>query len=127
MQFILEEDSITIAYDPENNILYCTWRGFQSFATIKPAGDLILQQVREKRGVKILNDNTDVVGHWSDSTEWTQKFWFPAIWQAGVKKFAWVYPEDYFAKISVKAIKPHPSIKFFENLEDARNWLLTNG
>lgn len=125
MQIILEDDSITIAYDPESKILYCTWHGFQSFSTIKPNGDLILQQVLEKKITRILNDNTGVIGHWSDSTEWTQKKWFPQIWEAGVEKFAWVYPQDYFAKISVKAIKHHPSIKFFENLEDARNWLLT--
>jgi hypothetical protein len=62
----------------------------------------ILDAVRAGRAKQILNDNRRVVGTWHDETvlTWARDVWFPALWAAGVREFAWVQSPSVTSRAS---------------------------
>ena len=89
------------------------------------AGGTILDLLKKKKVVKVLNDNTLVTGPWQDAAEWTATVWFPDMIKAGLKHFAWVFSRDIFAELSAKKAMPaNDIVKSFNDLEDARTWLI---
>ena len=125
MESLFKTKSIEITYDPANKYLYCNWIGFQNKQSIMSSGGTILDLLKKKGAKKVLNDNTLVTGPWQDAAEWTATVWFPDMIKAGLKNFAWVFSRDIFAELSAKKAMPaNDIVKSFNDLEDARKWLV---
>ena len=124
MDILYKTSNIEISLDQATHILYCTWLGFQDEQSLKDAGLVIHELFVLNKCSKILNDNTNVIGPWNHSTEWTTTQWFPSMIEAGLKKFAWVFSTDVFAQISAYRVTPNiPVVKTFLSKEKALEWL----
>jgi hypothetical protein len=76
---------------------------------------------------KVFNDNTHVLGNWSEAAEWTGKEWFPAMEEAGLRYFAWIFSPSAFSKLatekSVDLKVGHVITQFFTDIAEADLWL----
>jgi hypothetical protein len=89
------------------------------------AGATIIDLLKKKGAKKVLNDNTLVTGPWQEAAEWTATVWFPDMIKAGLGHFAWVFSRDIFAELSAKKAMPaNDIVKSFNDLEEARKWLI---
>ena len=125
MESLFKAKNIEISYDSANKYLLCNWIGFQNMQSIMTSGATILDLLKKKGASKVLNDNTRVTGPWQEAAEWTATVWFPDMIKAGLKHFAWVFSRDIFSELSAKKAMPaNEIVKSFNDLEDARKWLI---
>ncbi len=72
-----------------------------------------------------MNDNTQVTGPWQEAAEWTAKEWFPAMINAGLRHFAWIFSTNIFSELSAKKAMPASDIvKSFNSAKEAKEWLI---
>ena len=119
-------DYILIQHDRDGGWLYTDWRGYQSVETVKEGCEMMLELVQKYSFTKVLNDNTNVLGIWSGASEWVAVDWFPRMYTAGMKYFAWVYSPGIFSRMSTDRTlaSAHDKVaEVFYNLEEARQWL----
>ncbi|MBT1688897.1 hypothetical protein KK078_20175 [Fulvivirgaceae bacterium PWU37] len=125
---LYDASNVRIEYQEESGILVCVWIGFQTDEQIAVTGQVILDLIHERRITKILNDNREVIGLWAD--EWTRDVWFPKVRESGVKKFAWIFSENIFARMSARraaiaGTTTRPlTIRDFRTTDAAMKWLL---
>lgn len=125
-ELLYKADNIEISFDPQTRIMYCKWIGLQKKEVIVKSGAIILSVLKEKKIIKVLNDNTEVNGPWHDAAEWTAKTWFPSMIEAGLKYFAWIISKDIFAEISARRAMPDTEIvKPCYSYDEAHKWLLS--
>ncbi|ELR73057.1 hypothetical protein C900_00137 [Fulvivirga imtechensis AK7] len=122
---LLREKNLEVTYDPDTNILFCRWIGFQNKEKIMTSGKKILELFKQQKNcAKILNDNREVTGPWQDAAEWTAKEWFPQMEKAGLKHFAWIFSDNIFAELSAKSAQPSSDIvTTFKSFNEAVEWL----
>ncbi len=126
MESLFKAKNIEIFYDTANKYLYCNWIGFQNKQSIMESGGVILEQLKNKGVVKVLNDNTLVTGPWEKAAEWTSTVWFPEMIDAGLLHFAWIFSPNIFSALSAKKAMPaNEIVKSFKSLEEGRKWLIT--
>lgn len=127
LQTLLEESHITIAYDHANEWIYADWRGDQNLTSVQRGGGDILRLMKQQRCYKVLNDNTQVAGMWSEAAEWAGKEWFPSMTSAGLKYFAWVYSPNLYSRLSTDLTLQFAAndaiVATFDDLETAKAWL----
>lgn len=126
LRTLFETSYITISYDYLNDWLHADWTGDQNLETVQTGALQMLQCLRDERCRKVLNDNTRVTSMWSDAAEWGGKEWFPAMTEAGLEYFAWVYSPNVFSRLSTDLTLQHttrPVVLTFDNVETAAAWL----
>ncbi|MDQ2771317.1 MAG: hypothetical protein M3Y54_12545 [Bacteroidota bacterium] len=127
LQTLLEDSTITIAYDHLNEWLYADWHGDQNLASVQNGAGEILRLLVQQRCEKVLNDNTHVTSMWSEAAEWGGKEWFPAITAAGLRYFAWVYSPNVYSRLStdltLQFTTGNAVIATFDDIETAKAWL----
>ncbi|MCG8308936.1 MAG: hypothetical protein MI975_16190 [Cytophagales bacterium] len=123
---LLKKKNVIVEHDKQQNYLYLNWVGFQTEEGIYEAGEDILEIFKKLDCSNVINDNREVQGPWNKASEWTQSYWFPAMIKAGLKKFAWIFPDNVFAELSASKAMPNTEVvhKFYE-YEAAENWLKT--
>ena len=124
---LLESPHLTITDHPTVGWLHADWHGPQNMATVQQGGADLLRLMRASSYDRILNDNTRVASMWSEAAEWAGRVWFPTMEAAGLRHFAWVYPSDVFASLSVDLTLQFASggvvIATFGSLLKAQEWL----
>ena len=122
-----KDTNITIVRSKENDWLEVDWTGFQTVEAVKAGGMRMLAMLKASGFQKVMNDNTNVMGTWSEASDWAGQEWFPMMERAGLKYFAWVYSPSAFSRLSAeKAVDVKVGdtvIQFFTDTEAARNWL----
>ena len=104
-KLLANDPHIKIRYDVMNDTLSADWIGEQTEATVRDGCEKILKFMTVYRCAKLLNDNTNVTGMWSDAAEWVALDWVPRMEKAGCRFLAHVYSPDIYARLSVdKAI-----------------------
>lgn len=117
--------NIEIRFDPETQILFCNWIGFQNEDLLRKSGLIILNLIKQRSCAKILNDNTQVQGPWYHSADWASSTWFPEMIDAGLKHFAWICSKDIFSQLSAKRAMPKGNVvKIFHTYDEALAWLI---
>ncbi|WP_207534783.1 ATP-binding protein [Desertivirga arenae] len=120
--------SISIHYHSKENYLEVKWIGIQTKETVNESGLKILEFVRKTKATRVYNDNSEVIGNWSDTSDHGGKVWFPAMAEVGVSFFAWVMSKDRFSNMaamrSYDMNKSNILIKLFDRQEEAVSWLL---
>ncbi|MBC8032830.1 MAG: PAS domain-containing protein [Chitinophagaceae bacterium] len=123
-------DSITIVFKENTALLEVNWKGYQTFKTVQAGGAMILEFVRRHNVTKVVNDNREVLGSWSDAAEWAGKEWFPMMDEAGVRLFAWIQSPTTFSKLSAEKsvdLKVGNVVtQFFTIKEEALVWIAEN-
>lgn len=122
-----QDSQITIIQNNNKDCLEVDWKGFQTLEAVKKGGMRMFSMLKTNGLHKILNDNTNVMGTWSEASDWAGKEWFPMMEKAGLKYLAWVYSPSAFSRLSAeKAVDVkvgNTVVQFFTDVESARNWL----
>lgn len=126
-ELLFRNNFIAIELDNTDGWMYANWRGYVSHHDVIAGCEKMLELLKEYHIVQILNDNTYVEGIWSAAAKWVAEVWFPALREAGLKQFAWVYSPSVLSRLSTdKTIKnmDTPSyIRTFDDIDMARDWL----
>ncbi|UOG74532.1 hypothetical protein MTX78_20735 [Hymenobacter tibetensis] len=126
-QHVLFQTSyVTIVYDYNYEWLYVDWTGDQTLESVQAGCLKMLDCLRDERCHKVLNDNTRVTSMWADAAEWGGRVWFPAMAEAGLQYFAWIYSPNLYSRLSTDLTLQHttrPLILTFDSLETATAWL----
>ncbi len=126
-QFYGEKDCI-VYWDEDNQWIYTDWKNQPSVTTVKTGCEEMLKLLVEKKAAKILNDNSNIIGSWSASSQWVAEDWFPRIIAAGLKKFAWVQSKEstlsqISAKKSEEKNKDSDIIRLVKDEAEGISWL----
>lgn len=125
-QLILQSENLEIRLEASHKILLTEWRGWLTTSIGKSGCLQILDQVVKYGTTKVLNNNSKVTGH-SGDTGWLSDVWLPALREAGVTHFAWVYSRNFFTQLEIdNAVDKSSGIamRTFFLAEDACQWLL---
>lgn len=118
---------VTINYIPEKHRLEADWIGYQNLESVKKGCMVMLELLTKNECNKVLNDNTQVVGNWSEAADWGAEYWFPAMVEAGLRRFAWIYSASKFSQLAAnKSLENAPDdllTRFFDSRGDAERWL----
>ena len=127
LQLLLNDSHLVISYDHLHEWLYADWQGEQDLGSVQQGGHDIRRFLTQQRCHKILNDNRHVTGMWSDAAEWAGKDWFPAMMEAGLRYFAWVYSPNVYSRLStdltLQFAQGNVVIATFDDVDTARAWL----
>jgi len=122
-----EDNSITVAYNARERRLDVDWKGFHTLESVQKGCLKMLEILRFNRCSKILNDNRNILGTWSEAAEWVGKQWFPMMEEAGLKYFAWIFSNSSFSQLSAKKsvnVKEGKVItRFFTDAASGMAWL----
>ena len=127
LQLLLHEPHLNISYDHLNEWLYADWQGDQAMGSVQQGGADMLRLLKQQRCHKVLNDNRQVTSMWSEAAEWAGKDWFPAMMEAGLQYFAWVYSPNVYSRLStdltLQFTHGNAVIATFDDVDTARAWL----
>jgi PAS domain S-box-containing protein len=118
---------IEITYNAVKDRLDVDWIGYQNYDSVKKGCLIMLDLLEKNECSKVLNDNTHVMGNWSEAVDWGGEVWFPAMEKAGLEYFAWIYSQSTFSKMSAKKSLDITigkiTAQFFTEKQEAINWL----
>ena len=127
LQPLFAEPFLTLTYDQQHDWLCADWRGNQGLASVQRGCAQLLHHLQAQRCHKVLNDNTHVTSMWSEAAEWGGREWFPAMFAAGLRYFAWVYSPNVYSRLSTDLTLQYtgagPVVATFNDLGEARAWL----
>jgi PAS domain S-box-containing protein len=122
-----QDEHITIRFNKKDRRLDSDWTGFQDLASVKQGCLLLLEYVKKHKTDRIVNDNSNVTGTWSEASDWVGNVWFPLMEKAGLKFFAHILSPNIFAQLSAKkSIDIMAGIittQYFTDLVSAREWI----
>lgn len=119
--------NLDIDFDIADNFIYANWKGFQNVQNVKAGCEQILIELKKKNTSKVFNDNSKVTGPFQGATDWAVKDWFPRMFKAGLKYFAWVVSSNVFSQLSVEStvskMETGETIRTFDSFGKAEKWL----
>jgi PAS domain S-box-containing protein len=122
------DSTITISFNNDSKCLDVDWIGYHDFTTVKAGGMVMLEMLKKNSCHKVLNDNRNVLGTWSEASDWAASVWFPLMELAGLKYFAWILPDSAFSQLSAKKSVDERNgnvrTQFFSDDTEAIIWLL---
>ena len=126
-QTYYSDSQITIVYNAEVRSLEVDWIGYQNFDSVKKGCLIMLDLLKKNNCSKVLNDNTNVLGNWSEASDWGGTVWFPEMQKAGLQFFAWIYSASTFSKLaahkSLDVMLGNITTQFFTDIDEAKVWL----
>lgn len=124
-ELVFKTDFLQIEVVSEQQLLFSTWSGWLDTKKGHEGCMAIVEKVRQFSITKVHNDNSKVTGH-SGDTLWLSNVWIPALKDAGVKHFAWIYSYEFFTQLEIdNAVDKSTGIamRTFFIAEDALHWL----
>lgn len=122
-----EDERICIYYNKIYNRLDIDWIGHQNMETVKHGCLKTLEMILRFKVNKILNNNSRVMGSWSDASEWVGTIFFPMMEKKGIHSVAWVYSSNAFSQLSAKksvdVAVGNITTQFFTSFEAAEEWI----
>lgn len=126
-QTFYRSNFLEVNYNAQRQWLESSWIGYQNFESVKTGCLVMLDLLKKNQCSKVINDNSQVVGNWSEAVDWGNEIWFPAMANAGLKYFAWIYSPSTFARISARRtlniVTGSITSQFFTERELAFKWL----
>lgn len=122
-----KNEKVTIVYNTSKNRLDVDWTGYQNLESVKHGCMQMLEMLKINKCYKVVNDNTNVSGTWSEASEWAGKEWLPLMEEAGLKYFAWIFSPSAFAQLSARKtidmMEGTVIAQFFNNAQEAEDWI----
>jgi hypothetical protein len=122
-----QDKMLTVSFDKIKGIMETDWTGYQDYETVKRGCLVMLDMLAKNKGDRIVNDNTNVLGNWSEAADWVSSTWFPMMEKAGLKYFAHVLSPSTFSQLSAKrSIDFMAGIvitQYFTDITLAREWI----
>ena len=124
-----QDAKITINYLTEQGVLDVNWTGFHDLASVKHGCMLMLDYMVKNKCDRIINDNTYVLGNWSEAVDWVGNDWFPMMEKAGLKYFAHIFSPSTFSQLSAKKsidiMSGIITTQYFTDKSLAAEWVVT--
>jgi PAS domain S-box-containing protein len=121
------DHQITINFNQTKKRLEVDWTGFQDIESVKRGCMLMLDYLQQNQCDRIVNDNTHVMGNWSEATDWVGNVWFPMMERAGLKYFGHVFSPSTFSQLAaIKSIDIMAGIittQYFTEIQLAEDWI----
>lgn len=118
---------ITINFNQTNQRLDVDWTGFHDEDSVKKGCLILLEYLKKNDSDRIVNDNTHVMGNWSEAAEWVGNTWFPLMEKAGLKYFAHVFSPSTFSELaarkSIDIMAGIVTTQFFSDVSLAEEWI----
>ena len=122
-----ESDNVSMKLNADKKSLEVDWKGFQSLETVQKGCIAIIDFIKLSNYSKILNDNTNVLGNWSEASDWGREFFFPELERLGITHFAWIYSQSTFSQLaankSIDIMHGKITTQFFTSVPEAKDWL----
>lgn len=122
-----QDETIDVQINVAAKRLDVNWTGYQNFKSVQDGCLIMLDLVKKNQVAKILNDNTEVRGNWSEASDWVSTECLPALAEAGVQYLAWIYSPSSFSQLaaekSAAPLKSMINIQFFKEKAAATDWL----
>ncbi|MFD2516062.1 hypothetical protein ACFSRY_19470 [Pontibacter locisalis] len=126
-ELLYRNQHLAISYNTVEDWLYVNWRGYQNYESVVSGCEKMLELMKERACFRILNNNTHVEGQWSTAAKWGAEVWFPAMRDAGLEWFAWVYSPSAFSRLSTDkmiSLTENPDfVQVFDDMDLAKDWL----
>ncbi len=127
LRTLYDSPTLTISLEYVENWLQLDWHGSPSDAEVMEGALKLLELVQQERCTKILNDNTRIHGLWAEAARWGGEVFFPQLYDAGCRYFAWVHSPERYSQLSAELAVQHTSagIVFltFSSPASASEWL----
>lgn len=121
------DSHVTIQYNSVLHHIEAHWTGYQNIESVKRGGLKMLEILRYNQVKKVLNDNTDVLGNWSEAAEWVAEDLLTSLETAGLKYLAWIQSRSVFSRLSGQKTADMSQagikMKFFSDRTAAEAWL----
>ena len=109
-------------------VLYLAWKGSNLTKDQIQQGFIRANELRQQYNSKyIINDNRKLIGVWDQPLKELEEIIFPAIQQAGIKKFAHIVSPDVFANLSAAIFsakaKEVVDVKLCQSYDEALEWI----
>ena len=122
-------ETYNIYFDQAINAVVMEWDGYATSSQFKEGTELMLNTLIKHNCDKVLADIKDMVLIGMEDQQWLDQHFLPRAIEFGFKAIAIIRPEHYFNKVAVESIsykvdKEKLAINFFDNIEEAKDWLL---
>lgn len=122
-----KNEKVTIVYNASKHRLEVDWTGYQNMESVKHGCLQMLEMLKVNKCCKVINDNTNVSGTWSEASEWAGKEWLHLMEQAGLRYFAWIFSPSAFAQLSARKVvdmmEANVVTHFFNSTQEAEDWI----
>lgn len=117
-----------IYFDGEINSVVMEWNGYATSKQFKQGTELMLNMLIKNNCSKVLADIKEMKIIAMEDQQWLNEEFLPRATTFGFKAIAIVKPHYYFNKVAVETIsykvdKEKLTINFFDNSEEAKEWL----
>lgn len=124
---LYEDDNLRVFYNKLQNRIDARWTGFHNGESVQHGAMVMMAMLKANGCTKILNDNREVLGTWSDALEWVGKTWFPIVEKAGLRHFAWINSDDILSQFSAQKRADMAIgdvlLQFFSEIQSAEDWI----
>jgi PAS domain S-box-containing protein len=121
------DQHLVINFNQTKKRLEVDWTGFQDLESVKHGCMLMWEYLQQNHCDRVVNDNTHVMGNWSEATDWVGNIWFPMMEKAGLKYFAHVFSPSTFSQLAaIKSIDIMAGIittQYFTDVKLAEDWI----
>lgn len=125
--YFYQDSHITLTYNADRKQIEADWTGFQNIDSVKHGCMKMLGMINTHQCSKLVNDNRNVLGTWSDASEWVGEVYFPMMEQLGLKYIAWVFSPSKFSQLSAKksldVAVSKVITRFFTDIVEAEQWI----
>ena len=123
-------DVYHIYFSNDINAVVMEWDGYATSAQFKEGTELMLNTLIYHQSFKVLADIKDMVLIGREDQQWLNTHFLPRAIRFGFKAVAMIKPDNYFNKVAVESVsykvdKDQLAINFFDNIEEAKEWLGT--
>lgn len=120
-------EALSIIANEQDKIVETDWKGFHNYDSVKAGTIKISEIATVTRYTKLLNNNLNVLGNWSEAAEWVGSIGFPLMENAGLRYVAWIYSPATFSQLaaekSINMVNGNIIAKTFTTVSEAREWL----
>ncbi len=118
-----------IYFDSEVNSVIMEWDGYSTSSEFREGTELMLNTLLKNNTYKVLADIRDMNLIGMQDQQWLEKDFLPRAISFGFQAIAIIKPDYYFNKVAVESISYKVDqnkllINYFENIGEAREWLM---
>ena len=125
-EILFKDEYSYIVYDASSRLICITSQVYQQLDHIKLAFTEVLKAIRAKKATRLLVDNTEVKGSFTDATEWVTGVFIPQALSAGIVALASIPSKDVFGKFAgTKTLNGIQGVKLqrFTHKSEALAWV----
>lgn len=117
-----------IYFEESLNAVVMEWDGYATSNQFREGTELMMNVLIKHKASKVLADIKDMVLIGMEDQKWLDEVFLPRAIKFGFKTIAIIRPDSYFNKVAVESVsykvdKEKLTINFFDNIEEAKNWL----